>query len=105
MFPGNAARRTLGVAGLGKAAQHEPLPAFPEKLPSWIDNKQKNHIFYKRGRYNFAVYNLPKLGTRSERRRRGSRHGLRGLVTGKAAGLETKTFERDQPGAEEPAAA
>ena len=49
---------TIGVAGQGKPRSTSPVP---EKLPSWLDNKQKNHIFYKRGRYNFAVYNLPKL--------------------------------------------
>jgi hypothetical protein len=85
---------TLGVAGPGKASERQPLPALPEKLPGWIDNKQKNHIFHKRGPYNFAVYNLPKLARDLNAVAVGHAMAYEDLVTGKAAGLETDTFNR-----------
>jgi hypothetical protein len=37
------------------------LPPLPENLPDWINNKDKNHIYRKRGVYNDAIYNIPEL--------------------------------------------
>src|SRR4051812_18921740 len=63
-------------AGLAQSADphagHAPTPAptasaarelapVPVNLPGWMSNKKKNHLFYKRGNYNFDVYNLPAL--------------------------------------------
>ena len=49
------------VADAATARDSQALPALPKNLPGWLDNKKKNHIFYKRGRYNFDIYKLPKL--------------------------------------------
>jgi hypothetical protein len=40
-------------AAAASAAPGRPAP--PKNLPGWLDNTKKNHIFYKRGRYNFDV--------------------------------------------------
>ena len=69
----------------GKPRSTSPA-AVPEKLPSWLDNKQKNHIFYKRGRYNFAVYNLPKLAKDLNAVAVGHAMAYEDLVTGKGRG-------------------
>jgi hypothetical protein len=86
----------LGVEGQGvaSAAERQPLPTLPEKLPSWLENKQKNHIFTKRGRYNFDIYNVPKLARDLNAVAVGHAMAYEDLVTGRATGLETKTFER-----------
>jgi len=70
------------------------LPPMPEKLPAWIDNTDRNHIFYKGGRYNFDVYNLPKLARDLNAVSVGHAMAYEDLVTGKAKQLETKTYER-----------
>ena len=70
------------------------LPPVPDGLPDWIDNKKTNHLFYKRGTYNFDVYKLPALAKDLNAVAVGHAMAYEDLVTGKAAGLETKTFSR-----------
>ena len=70
------------------------LPPLPVSLPGWLDNKKKNHIFYKRGRFNDDIYQLPKLARDMNAVAVGHAMAYEDLVTGKAAGLETKTFAR-----------
>jgi len=82
-----------GAPPIGEAELRE-LPQLPDKLPSWLDNKQKNHLFYRRGKYNFDVYNLPTLARDLNAVSVGHAMAYEDLVTGKAAGLETKTFAR-----------
>jgi len=83
-----AAPATRGASG------PQALPPLPTKLPGWITNKKKNHIFYKRGRYNFDVYKIEPLARDLNGVAVGHAMAYEDLVTGKAAGLETKTYER-----------
>jgi hypothetical protein len=72
----------------------KPLPPLPEKLPAWMESKKANKIFYKRGRFNFDVYTLKPLARDLNAVAVGHAMAYEDLVTGKAAGLETKTFDR-----------
>jgi hypothetical protein len=72
------------------------LPPLPTKLPAWMNNTRKNHIFYKRGAYNYDVYNVRPLALDLNAVAVGHALAYEDLVTGKAATLETKTFERIQ---------
>src|SRR5947207_79797 len=56
--PGEPAGGSATAAG---AAAARPLPPLPENLPGWLDSKKRNAIFYKRGRFNFDIYNLKPL--------------------------------------------
>jgi hypothetical protein len=44
--------------GSGKATAPNALPPVPADLPAWMDNKRADHLFYKRGPYNFDIYNV-----------------------------------------------
>lgn len=70
------------------------LPPLPENLPGWLDNKKANKIFYKRGSFNFDIYNLKPLAKDLNAVAVGHAMAYEDLVTGKAAGLETKTYHR-----------
>lgn len=59
-----------------------------------MDNKDKNHIYRKRGSYNDAVYNVRPLALDLNALAVGHAFAYEDLVTGKAKDLETKTFER-----------
>jgi hypothetical protein len=83
----------VALAQQGSAAARA-LPPLPEKLPAWLENKQKNHLFYKRGRYNFDVYGLPALARDLNAVSVGHALAYEDLVTSKSAGLETKTYLR-----------
>jgi hypothetical protein len=72
------------------------LPSLPDKLPAWMNNTRKNHIFYKRGPYNYDVYNVRPLALDLNAVAVGHALAYEDLVTGKAETLETKTFERIQ---------
>jgi hypothetical protein len=75
-------------------ANAQTLPALPTNLPNWIDNKDKNHIYRKRGSYNDAVYNIRPLALDLNALAVGHAFAYEDLVTGKAKDLETKTFNR-----------
>ncbi len=70
------------------------LPPLPENLPAWLTNRRKNHIFYKQGRYNFDIYNIPRLAYDLNAVAVGHAMAYEDLVTGKAATLDTRTFDR-----------
>lgn len=70
------------------------LPPLPANLPDWMDNKDKNHIYRKRGSYNDAVYNVRSLALDLNALAVGHALAYEDLVTGKAKDLETKTFNR-----------
>lgn len=70
------------------------LPSVPTNLPGWMDNKDKNHIYRKRGSYNDAIYNVRPLALDLNAVAVGHAFAYEDLVTGKARDLETKTFER-----------
>jgi hypothetical protein len=84
----------VALAQQGPAPVARSLPPLPENLPAWLDNKQKNHLFYKRGKYNFDVYGVPALARDLNAVAVGHALAYEDLVTGKAAGLETKTYAR-----------
>ncbi len=77
-----------------KVANARILPPAPTNLPDWMDNKDKNHIYRKRGSYNDAVYNVQPLALDLNALAVGHAFAYEDLVTGKAKDLETKTFER-----------
>lgn len=70
------------------------LPGAPESLPRWLSNKQKNHIFFRRGKYNFDIYNIGPLARDLNAVSVGHAMAYEDLVTGRAEALETKTFAR-----------
>lgn len=75
-------------------ANAQTLPPIPTNLPDWMNNKDKNHIYRKRGSYNDAVYNVRPLALDLNALAVGHAFAYEDLVTGKAKDLETKTFER-----------
>ncbi|MCI0330045.1 MAG: hypothetical protein L0196_03715 [candidate division Zixibacteria bacterium] len=83
-----------GIPGREEAPGLNTLPPLPEDLPGWFNNKGKNHIFYKRGPYNFDIYNIKRLAYDLNAVAVGHSMAYEDMVTGKAAGLDTETFER-----------
>jgi hypothetical protein len=59
-------------------------------------NKQRNHIYRKRGIYNDAIYNVESLAKDLNAVAVGHAFAYEDLVTGKEKGLETETFEKIQ---------
>ncbi|GAB4237377.1 MAG: hypothetical protein Kow0049_23060 [Stanieria sp.] len=70
------------------------LPPVPKNLPKWMNNKDKNHIYRKRGNYNNDIYNVRPLALDLNAVAVGHAFAYEDLVTGKAGELETKTFEK-----------
>lgn len=70
------------------------LPVPPDDLPAWMRDRRLNKLFYRRGPYNFAIYNIPSLAYDLNAVAVGHAMAYEDLVTGKAATLETKTFDR-----------
>ena len=75
------------------AAERE-LPPVPQNLPKWMNNKDKNHIYRKRGKYNDDIYNVRSLALDLNAVAVGHAFAYEDLVTGKAGELETETFEK-----------
>ncbi len=86
----------LCAASAPAFAQNAPrvLPPLPKSLPSWLDNRDTNHIFTKRGAYNYDIYNIPALARDLNAISVGHAMAYEDLVTGRAAQLESKTFAR-----------
>ncbi|MGL5942290.1 MAG: hypothetical protein ACRC2S_18330 [Waterburya sp.] len=76
------------------ASEVKQLPPMPTNLPKWMNNKDKNHIYRKRGKYNDDVYNLRPLALDLNAIAVGHAFAYEDLVTGKEQDLETKTFEK-----------
>lgn len=76
------------------AAHTQTLPDVPTTLPSWSNNKDRNHIYRKRGRYNDDIYNIRALALDLNAVAVGHAMAYEDLVTGKANRLETDTFKR-----------
>lgn len=70
------------------------LPPIPDHLPRWMTNYRKNHIFYKRGRYNFDIYNIKPLAYDLNAVAVGHAMAYEDMVTGKSATLDATTFDR-----------
>lgn len=77
-----------------KMLNSNSLPPLPENMPGWFSNKKKNHIFYKRGPYNYDIYNIKRLAYDLNAVAVGHSMAYEDMVTGKAARLDTETFER-----------
>ncbi|CAA9557645.1 hypothetical protein AVDCRST_MAG81-366 [uncultured Synechococcales cyanobacterium] len=86
--------------GQGKSRREPPaakvrtLPPIPTNLPDWMNNKDTNHIYRKRGSYNDAIYNVRSLALDLNALAVGHAFAYQDLVTGKAGRLETDTFNR-----------
>ena len=39
----------------------QTLPPSPQNYPAWMKSKKRSHIFYKKGSYNFDIYNVKPL--------------------------------------------
>lgn len=76
------------------SANTRTLPPLPTNLPRWMNNKDRNHIYRKRGSYNDAIYNVRSLALDLNAVAVGHAFAYEDLVTGKAQDLETKTFDR-----------
>jgi len=76
------------------AASARTLPPLPANLPGWMDNKDTNHIYRKRGPYNDDIYNVRSLALDLNAVAVGHAMAYQDLVTGKADRLETDTFNR-----------
>jgi hypothetical protein len=76
------------------ASKARTLPPVPTNLPDWIDNKDTNHIYRKRGSYNDAIYNVRPLALDLNALAVGHAFAYQDMVTGKADQLETDTFSR-----------
>jgi hypothetical protein len=76
------------------AATTRTLPPVPTNLPRWMENKDRNHIYRKRGRYNDDIYNVRSLALDLNAVAVGHAMAYEDLVTGKADRLETDTFNR-----------
>jgi hypothetical protein len=59
-----------------------------------MDNKNRNHIYRKRGSYSDAIYSVRSLALDLNAVAVGHAFAYEDLVTGKAQDLETKTFDR-----------
>jgi hypothetical protein len=70
------------------------LPPVPQNLPAWMDNRDANHVFWTRGKYNFDVYNLGTLARDLNAVAVGHAMAYEDLVTGKAGRLEGDTYNR-----------
>jgi len=79
---------------MAAVAHPESLPPLPNSLPNWLYGRKKNHIFYKRGPYNFDLYNIDRLARDMNAVAVGHAMAYEALVTGKADSLETQIFER-----------
>ncbi len=74
-----------------KNAKLEPVPA---NIPSWMHNRQRNHIYRKRGVYNDAIYNVKPLALDLNAIAVGHAFAYEDIVTGQEKELETKTFDK-----------
>ncbi len=70
------------------------LPPLPANLPAWLDSKLNNEIFYHRGPYNFAIYEIPTLARDMNGVAVGHSMAYEALVTGREDQLETKVFNQ-----------
>jgi hypothetical protein len=72
----------------------QTLPPPPQNYPAWMKSKKRSHIFYKKGSYNFDIYNVKPLAYDLNAVAVGHAMAYEDMVTGKAITLDTKTFDR-----------
>ncbi|HVK03552.1 MAG TPA: twin-arginine translocation signal domain-containing protein [Armatimonadaceae bacterium] len=81
-------------AAAARQNQKKPLPELPKNLPGWLTNRDANHVFWTRGKYNFAVYKVRPLALDLNAVSVGHSMAYEDMVTGRTAQLETNTFAR-----------
>jgi hypothetical protein len=84
----------LGLLLVGAAATGVAAGPPAGGYPAWLENDRADKRFYRRGAYNFAVYGLKPLARDLNGVAVGHALAYEDLVTGKAAGLETRTYAR-----------
>lgn len=70
------------------------LPKLPANLPKWMDGRGNYELFYKRGGFNFRVYDIPKLAYDFNATGVGHSMAYEEMVRSNTARLETQTFDR-----------
>ncbi|MEQ1822826.1 MAG: hypothetical protein ABL949_09960 [Fimbriimonadaceae bacterium] len=73
--------------------QAKELPKLPPDLPRWIQSSGADQLFYKAGSYNWAIEGLPQFARDMYATGVGHAMAYESLATGRAQGLETKTFD------------
>ncbi|MBA3724897.1 MAG: hypothetical protein H0W86_00225 [Armatimonadetes bacterium] len=68
------------------------LLPLPDRLPGWMKSPRYSEVFYKRGSYNFDIYNVDPMARDFNAVAVGHSMAYEDLVTGKAATLDTRTF-------------
>jgi hypothetical protein len=84
----------LGAGSPAGSADTIVLPPVPQNLPSWIKNRDMNHLFYRSANYNFAVYGVKQLAYDLNAVSVGHAMAYEDMVTGKAGRLETDTYRK-----------
>ena len=89
-----AAALLLGTGTSSGSADTIALLPVPQNLPSWMQNRDGNHLFYRRGTYNFGVYGVKQLAYDLNAVSVGHAMAYEDMVTGKAGRLETDTYRK-----------
>lgn len=79
---------------LGERIDSNTLPTLPANLPKWMNGRGNYEVFYKRGAYNFDVYDIPALAYDFNATGVGHSMAYEEMVRGSAAKLETETFDK-----------
>lgn len=77
-----------------KGVETRALPAMPSTVPSWLDSNKNHEMFYRRGPYNFAIYDIDALARDMNGVAVGHSLAYEALVTGREKQLETTVFEQ-----------
>ncbi len=75
-----------------KPGLQSPLPSVPANLPSWMNSRGLDELFYKQAPYNWAINRIPAFARDMYATGVGHAMAYEALVTGKSPELENKTF-------------
>jgi hypothetical protein len=92
--PAGVAPNEVSALDEAPASDRAALSPLPTRLPDWMTEKKRNAIFRERGVYNDAVYRLERLARDLNAVAVGHAMAYEDIAIGKAAELETKTFDR-----------
>ena len=67
--------------------------ALPPALPAWLESKRNHEVFYRRGAYNFAIYEIPALARDMNGVAVGHAMAYEALVTNREKTLETTVWQ------------
>ncbi len=82
------------VGGHAQTPVARPLPTLPADVPMWLTNRGANEVFYKRGPYNFDVYNIDPLARDLNAVAVGHSMAYEEMVRGNKAKLEGDTYAK-----------